>query len=116
MGWFVVGADDVISVYNYKDTMQKVTSFKANSTSFKANSTLLSLAIHPTQPYALSTSKKGIQLWAWGRFGSKWKCMQVFKDQSDLVCILAFNPEDHDSFAVGCRDGTIKVLLSLFYL
>jgi hypothetical protein len=49
MGWFVVGADDVISVYNYKNMMQKVTSFKANSIR-------LSLAIHPTQPYALSTS------------------------------------------------------------
>jgi WD40 repeat protein len=109
MGWLVVGADDVISVYNYKNMIQKVTSFKANSA-------VPSLAIHPTQPYALSTSKKGIQLWTWGQFGSKWKCMQVFKDQSDWVCILAFNPEDHDSFAGGCRDGTIKVLLSLFYL
>jgi WD40 repeat protein len=108
MGWFVVGADDVISVYNYKNMMQKVTSFKAHS--------VPSLAIHPTQPYALSTCRKGIQLWTWGRFGSEWKCMQVFKDQSDLVRILAFNPEDHDSFAGGCRDGTIKVLLSLFYL
>jgi hypothetical protein len=104
MGWFVVGADDVISVYNYKNMMQKVTSFKADS--------MPSLAIHPTQPYALSTGRKGIQLWAWGRFGSKWMCMQVFKSQLNFVCILAFNPED--SFAGGCRDGTIKVLLSIF--
>jgi hypothetical protein len=105
MGWFVVGAADVISVYNYKNMMQKVRSFKANST-------LPSLAIHPTQPYALSTSKMGIQLWTWGQFGSEWKCMQVFKDH--FVRILAFNPEDHGSFAGGFCNGTIKVLLSIF--
>jgi WD40 repeat protein len=111
MGWFVVGSttnvlNNDVSVYNYKNTIQKVTSFKASSAA---------LAIHPTQPYALSTCRKGIQLWTWGQFGSEWKCMQVFKDQS-YVPTMAFNPEEHDSFASGSNDGTIKVLLSLFFL
>jgi hypothetical protein len=104
MGWFVVGADDAISVYNYKNMMQKVTSFEADNKP--------SLAIHPTQPYALSTGRNGVELWAWGRFDSKWKWIERFNSLLDFVNILAFNPED--SFAGGCYDGTIKVLLSIF--
>jgi WD40 repeat protein len=112
MGWFVVGSDDgFICVYNYKNKMQQITSFKVDG----QDRVVRSLAIHPTQSYVLSTCSTGIQLWDWnGWFG--WKCMQIFKEHSGLVRTVAFNPEDHNSFASGSSDGTINVLLSLFFL
>jgi WD40 repeat protein len=95
MGWFVVGAHDGISVYNYKNMiLQKVTSFTAHSVSWKGN-----------RPLGLGAVRLEVEV-----------SQQSFKEQSGLVRIVAFNPEDHDSFVSGSIDGTIKVLLSLFYL
>ncbi|KAM0929212.1 hypothetical protein ACQ4PT_001778 [Festuca glaucescens] len=101
-GWLVVGTNGgLIHVYDYKNKMQEATSFKAGGT-------VQTLTIHPTESFVLSACTTEIKLWDWdqGRFG--WKCMQTF-EHYDYVCAVAFNPQDHNSFASASRDRTIKV-------
>jgi coatomer subunit beta' len=113
MGWFVVGSyNGFICVYNYKNKMQKITSFKVTG-----KSTLGSLAIHPTRPYVLSASiSSEIKLWDWNQGWFGWKCIRRFEENPGFLCKVAFNPKDHNGFATGSLSGTIKVLLSFFFL
>jgi coatomer subunit beta' len=106
-GWLVVGTTDgFVCVYNHKKEMQETASFKAGDE-------VQSLAIHPTKSFVLSACTTGIKLWDWdgGWFG--WKCMRTFQEHSGSVRAVAFNPQDHNSFASASRDCTIKVLLFL---
>ncbi len=66
-----------------------------------------SLAIHPTQPYILSSSDDMlIKLWDWEK---NWQCSQIFEGHTHYVMQLAFNPKDPNTFASASLDRTIKV-------
>nr|BAJ94793.1 predicted protein [Hordeum vulgare subsp. vulgare] len=84
--------------------MQKITSFRAHDG-------LMSLAIHPTLPYVLSSpcsrhhEKK---LWNWEK---GWECTQTFEREyfeRDFVCQVAFDPKDANRFA-STSEYTVKV-------
>ncbi|KAM0909192.1 hypothetical protein ACQ4PT_014962 [Festuca glaucescens] len=101
-GWLVVGTNGgLIRVYNYKNKMQETTSFKAGGT-------VQALAIHPTESFVLSACTTGMKLWDWDQGWFGWKCMQTFEHSED-VRVVAFDPQDHNSFASVSGDCTIKV-------
>uniref|UniRef100_A0ACD5ZH84 Uncharacterized protein n=1 Tax=Avena sativa TaxID=4498 RepID=A0ACD5ZH84_AVESA len=105
--WFLVGSGDgFIHVYNYKRGIQKITSIKAVGGSY---SYVYSLAIHPTESYVLSACHMEIKLFDWDHRWFGWKCIQTFKEHTNNVRAVAFNPEDYDSFASVSDDETIKV-------
>lgn len=60
--WVVTGSDDMyIRVYNY-NTMEKIKAFEAHSDYIRC------IAVHPTQPYLLSSSDDMlIKLWDWDK-------------------------------------------------
>lgn len=95
-GWFVAGFYfGNIEVYNC-DTFQIIKSFKADDTG------IWSLAIHPTEPYVLSSSCDGqIKLWDWDQ---GWKCIRKFVEKSP-ACQVKFNPKDTNIFvSVSSKD------------
>ena len=67
--WVVTGSDDMqLRVFNY-NTHEKVAAFEAHSDYIR------SIAIHPTQPFVLTSSDDMlIKLWDWDR---GWKNIQV---------------------------------------
>ncbi|XP_044417559.1 uncharacterized protein [Triticum aestivum] len=103
--WFISGsAEGLIHVYSYETKMQKITSFRAHDG-------LMSLAVHPTQPYVLSSpcsrhhEKK---LWDWEK---GWDCTQTFEREyfeRDFLCQVAFDPKETNRFA-STSDHTVKV-------
>lgn len=100
--WIVAGGGDgQIYVYSY-NTMKIVTSFDALSNQ------VTSLAVHPTQPYVLSTSYDLIiKMWDWE---NGWKCTRVFKEEhSSSVMQVAFNPKDTTVFTSVSKDLTLKI-------
>lgn len=95
--WFLVGSNNgFIHVYDYENKIQKVTSFQVAYWGGVA-----SLAVHPTKPYVLSASNKNTKLWDWDQ---DWKCIQTFVGCSEDISVVAFNPEDTDSFVGACID------------
>ena len=104
--WFVAGDyAGFIYVYNY-NTMHKVRSFRAGGTH------ITSLAVHPTQPYVLSSSNDHqIKLWDWQK---GWNCTRIFKGHKDIVWQVMFNPKDSNTFASVSDDQHVKVVLFFF--
>ncbi|KAJ3354080.1 hypothetical protein HDU83_005897 [Entophlyctis luteolus] len=99
--WFVAGGDDMhLRVFNYQ-THEKVTAFDAHADYIRC------IAIHPTQPYVLSSSDDmTIKLWDWEK---NWRNMMVFEGHTHLVMQIAINPKDQNTFASASLDGTVKV-------
>ncbi|CAM0884510.1 unnamed protein product [Alopecurus aequalis] len=101
--WFVAGTSDgVIHVYNCDTKVQKIRSFRAASNGF-----ITSMAVHPTQPYVLSSANRDIKLWNWKE---NWECTQSFvQEHSSTICQVAFNLKDTNIFASASDDHTVKV-------
>lgn len=75
-----------------------------------------SLAVHPTYPYLLTSSKydNSIELWDWGQ---GWSCVRTFDGHIAGVGNLTFNRWDIKSFAsVGYDNREAKVCTWLGYL
>lgn len=96
-----------------------------------------SLAVHATEPYALSASQDGkILIWDYERnweltrtvnanslsvehvdfndYGNDWELMKTVHAQSLSVEHVAFNPKDDNMFA-SAQDKTVKVCLVFLY-
>jgi WD40 repeat protein len=99
--WIITAADDMfIRVYNY-NTLEKIKTFEGHTDYIR------SLAIHPTQPYVLSSSDDMlIKLWDWNK---NWQCVQIFEGHTHYAMMVAFNPKDPNTFASASLDRTIKV-------
>ncbi|XP_047049722.1 uncharacterized protein LOC124654779 [Lolium rigidum] len=98
--WLVAGDDDGdIYVYSYC-TRQEVASFRGH------HSRIESLAVHPSRPFIVSSSSHLIELWNWE---NNWECTHTFKEHSDRVTQITFNPVDTNSFASASLDHTIKI-------
>ncbi|XP_044433527.1 uncharacterized protein [Triticum aestivum] len=105
--WFIVGlgaGSGKIYVYSYKPEVQKITSFRVKRYLIGIDS----LAVHPTQPYVLSSCSGYIQLWDWDR---NWECVKKFEKLSyfNMELQLAFNPKDPNEFASTSNDMTVKL-------
>ncbi|KAM0929200.1 hypothetical protein ACQ4PT_001775 [Festuca glaucescens] len=100
--WFLARSyyEGFIHVYNYKTEVQRIKSFSAH------DRFLVSMSVHPTQPFVLSSSDTQIKLWDWDR---DWECRQTFTEHLDTVKQVAFNPWDTNCFASVSRDLTVKV-------
>lgn len=89
-----------VRIYNY-NTMAKIKTFEAHTDYIR------SLAVHPTQPYLLTSSDDMlIKLWNWDK---NWQCTQVFEGHHHYVMMVAFNPKDPNTFASASLDRSIKV-------
>ncbi|VAI81432.1 unnamed protein product [Triticum turgidum subsp. durum] len=105
--WFIVGlgpGSGKIYVYSYKPEVQIIRSFRVKRYLLGINS----LAVHPTQPYVLSSCSGYIQLWDWDK---NWECIKTFKKLSyfGMELQLAFNPKDTNEFASVSPDLTAKL-------
>jgi coatomer subunit beta' len=101
--WFLVGTSDgFVQVCSYGTRIQQITSFSASKSS------LTSIAIHPTEPYVLSSVEDSpIKLWNWDK---GWECTQTYEDEhSRTIHQVTFNPKDTDTFASASSDHTVKV-------
>jgi coatomer subunit beta' len=101
--WFLVGTSDgFVQVCSYGTRIQQITSFRASKSS------LTSIAIHPTEPYVLSSAEdSSIKLWNWDK---GWECTQTYEDEhSRTIRQVTFNPKDTDTFASASSDHTVKV-------
>ncbi|KAJ1274532.1 hypothetical protein BS78_05G069800 [Paspalum vaginatum] len=80
--------------------MNKVRTFEAHP-----DKRIDSLAVHPTNPLLLSSSREDstIMLWDWDQ---GWVCTRKFDGHTGGVRCLAFNPNDINTFvSVGIHDG-----------
>ncbi|PUZ45721.1 hypothetical protein GQ55_8G247200 [Panicum hallii var. hallii] len=109
--WLAVGdGEGYIYVYAYTDThkLDKVTRFRA----YRQKS-VDSLAVHPTEPYLLSSSAfdRKIKLWDWSKDWEKIKEFDVkpISTYEDGVRSVKFNPRDTNTFACVLYDKTVKV-------
>ncbi|KAK3139600.1 hypothetical protein QOZ80_5AG0385890 [Eleusine coracana subsp. coracana] len=107
--WVVAGdGNGHIHVYSY-DGNEEATSFEAH------NSRIMSLAVHPTESYVLSSSHDDhlIKLWHWDPYWDFdkgcWECKAIFKGHSDKVSHILFNPKDTGTFASASWDGSVKI-------
>ncbi|XBI97964.1 hypothetical protein VPH35_018251 [Triticum aestivum] len=104
---FLVGDwDGYIHVYTCMTT-KKVKQFKAHAHMVR------SLAVHPIQPFVLSSSNDGlIKLWDWEK---GWVCIRTFSHQSEhpkkysstWVMQVKFNPHDVNTFVSVCTIWSI---------
>ncbi|XP_066359606.1 uncharacterized protein [Miscanthus floridulus] len=104
--WFVA-ADDCGYIYVYSCiTMEEIKVFKAGG------SPVVSLAIHPTQPFLLSACADGvIKVWNWE---NGWACsrqVHLFSDNSTKRwwILVKFNPNDANTFTSRNKAGALKV-------
>ena len=109
--WLAVGdGEGYIYVYAYTDTykLYVVTRFRAYR-----HKSVDSLAVHPTEPYLLSSSAfdRKIKLWDWSKGWEKIKEFDVkpISTYEDGVRSVKFNPRDTNSFACVLYDKTVKV-------
>ncbi|TVU24812.1 hypothetical protein EJB05_27272, partial [Eragrostis curvula] len=107
--WIVAGGDrGHIHVHSY-DESQDATSFEAH------NGRIMSLAVHPTDSYLLSSSHDDhlIKLWHWDTYWNfdkaSWECARTFQGHSSRVSQVIFNPDDNGSFASASWDCTAKL-------
>jgi coatomer subunit beta' len=98
--WFVAG-DSNGQIHVYITTTYKHKKFQAHV------SYVNSLAVHPTEPFVLSSSDDHlIKLWNW----ENEECIRTFQAHSKEVESVKFNPlTTSNTFASASRDGTIKV-------
>jgi len=114
--WIVTGADDMqIRVFNY-NTHEKVSVFEGHSDYIRC------IAVHPTQPYILTSSDDmTIKLWDWSNTSEtssssqSWRNIQTFEGHSHYVMQVVFNPKDSNTFASASLDRTIKVFFLLLF-
>lgn len=91
-----------------------------NATIFEAHTgRVVSLAVHPTDRYVLSSSEDDnmIKLWHWDEywdFDKGWVCTRTFEGHSNKVSRIIFNPDDPDSFTSASWDCTAKVCSASF--
>ncbi|MBN3293053.1 COPB2 protein, partial [Polypterus senegalus] len=98
--WVITGADNMqICVFNYY-TLERVHMFEAHSDYIRC------IAVHPIQPYILSSNDMLIKLWDWEK---KWCCSQAFEGHTHYVMQIVINPKDNNQFASASLDRTIKV-------
>ncbi|KAL7079143.1 hypothetical protein ACQ4LE_001016 [Meloidogyne hapla] len=99
--WIATGSDDMqLRIFNY-NTLERVHQMEAHS------DYLRSIAVHPTQPFLLTSSDDMlIKLWDWD---DKWKLKQTFEGHTHYVMQLVINPKDNNTFATASLDKTIKV-------
>jgi coatomer subunit beta' len=107
--WLAVGdGEGYIYVYAYTDThkLDKVTRFRAYR-----HKSVDSLAVHPTEPYLLSSSAfdRKIQLRDWSKGWEKFKEFDVKPKYEGGVRSVKFNPRDTNTFACVLYDKTVKV-------
>jgi WD40 repeat protein len=90
--------------------VQKITNFRVKRYLYGIDS----LAVHPTEPFVLSSCGGYIQLWDWDK---NWECIQTFEKQGYLTfeLELAFNPKDTNEFASASTDLTVKVWSPHFF-
>ncbi|TVU00742.1 hypothetical protein EJB05_53825, partial [Eragrostis curvula] len=84
-GWLVAGCLNGY-IHVYSDTMEKVASFHAH------DSAISSLDVHPTEPYIVSSSDKGLKLWNW----ENCQLIDSFETQHNIIEVK-FNPTNADS-------------------
>ena len=95
-----------IRIFNY-NTYEKIAVFEAHTDYIR------SIAIHPTQPYILTSSDDmTIKLWDWE---NSWKNIQTFEGHSHYVMQVVFNPKDSNTFASASLDRTVKVKPFFFF-
>lgn len=100
--WIIAGDDNgYIHVHNYH-VNKGVTSFDAHDGSIAC------LALHPTQPFLLSSSYYGylIKLWDWEK---DWACTRTFQGHANRVTQITFNPNDPGSFVSASADGRVMI-------
>uniref|UniRef100_A0ACD5U3G9 Uncharacterized protein n=1 Tax=Avena sativa TaxID=4498 RepID=A0ACD5U3G9_AVESA len=101
--WLVAGdSSGCIHVYSYEEHEDVVT-FDAH------DSCITTLAVHPTDPFVLSSSDDAdhlIKLWEWNK---DWECTRIFGGHTGRVTQVTFNPMDSDNFASVSLDGTVKI-------
>jgi len=99
--WFVAGdSNGHIHVYTYT-IKYKVHIFQGHA------SWVNSLAVHPTDPFVLSSSNDSlIKLWNWEK---GWECIRTFQAHTQVVHCLKFNPTASNIFASVSKDSTIKI-------
>ncbi|CAL5079917.1 unnamed protein product [Urochloa decumbens] len=105
--WFISSsAEGLIHVYSYETKMQKLKSFRAHDGP-------ISLAVHPTQPYVLSSpyyaGHHEKRLWDWNK---GWECTRTFETEyftRDLVCQVAFDPKETNDLFASASSHTVKV-------
>ncbi|XP_066336971.1 receptor like protein kinase S.2-like isoform X3 [Miscanthus floridulus] len=107
--WIVAGdGNGWIHVFSC-DGYQDPTSFEAH------DGHIMSLAVHPTDSYVLSSSHDDhlIKLWHWDMHWdfkkAPWACTRTFEGHTDRVSQLVFNREDPGCFASASWDGTVKI-------
>lgn len=89
-----------LRIFNY-NTFERVTAFEAHSDYIR------SVAVHPTQPYILSSSDDMvIKLWDWDK---NFSLLRTFEGHTHYVMMAVFNPKDPNTFATASLDRTIKV-------
>jgi hypothetical protein len=110
MQWVVCSINTCVVVYTYADNrLTEIKRFQVYH-KFSLGQTKSSLAVHPTLPYLLSSSKAKsednlIQLLDWDK---GWTCIRKFKCSRD-VREMTFDPKDAYSFASLNYNGEINV-------
>ncbi|KAJ1276709.1 hypothetical protein BS78_05G235500 [Paspalum vaginatum] len=106
--WLLVGdGGGYIHVYAYTGTkLSKVTKFRAHH-----GNSVNTLAVHPTEPYLLSSSAFGrtIRLWNWSKDWENIRTYDVKPMYPHGVLSLKFNPRDTNTFACVTKDNRVKV-------
>jgi coatomer subunit beta' len=89
-----------LRVFNY-NTHEKVNAWEGHTDYIR------SLAVHPSQPYVLSSADDMlIKLWDWEK---NWKCVMTFEGHTHYVMSVVFNPKDANTFASASLDKSVKV-------
>lgn len=113
--WLAIAAGDaygcvhVINVDVSCSKMNKVRAFEAHP-----HISVDSLAVHPTNPLLLSSSREDtrIKLWNWDQ---GWVCTRIFKGPTWGVRHLAFNTRDINTFASVDKYGHRQVGLYVYF-
>ncbi|WVZ94365.1 hypothetical protein U9M48_040264, partial [Paspalum notatum var. saurae] len=100
---FAAGDEDGwVHVYAYT-TKDKMMQFEAHH-----GKSVDSLAVHPTEPFLLTSSPNNtlIKLWDWSQ---EWMCIRTFDRPNRGVLRVIWNPRDPNSFSSASFDRKIEV-------